>query len=584
MSSLKHSRSTPVPILLNEFPAPPTFIPHNISNPPPSRPPSLPLPPLPGPSPLSDHDLFQITAATRSRRASRISTSSNSSSWRDSSASFASVGSGPSSLAVTASTAMTAQPLARNPTEPASSTLTHSLRSHSTYARAANADNHRPPPTMNPAIMEDDESLSVDPVDPSLTRTSLADIPRIASPNPYEPTLHGERLSSIDMRDLPAMQDDDLDTQAHSFHMQTHRAQPTSRTLKSHQVMPQPQTGNPTGGETHMRASSAIQHSQNKGSFHDAGHASTSFPGRPLPDERDRASSPDIASIIAATPRPRRRSETSSGSRSRSHSRRRAPKSLPGSRRTSAAAAAAGRLSIFSLPDEHVRQGSISSASRSLLPYANNADDGDGLWNEDSLIDDYGVVVGGDDGAFANVPDEDDIAGESDSSLDLHTPLPSLMLRDGLLSPHSKLLPHNVGCDSPVVTTHPNRHGSVVSNSMTKSGVFKDERDTIRRRVRHRDGRLLRGGIGLTTGLGWSDRYADAIFVVRHPLTVFFHCLCPARMKMRRLLLLSGFPTWPSRASLQQHPFRLSRARRGPIPTPFHAHFLLMANQSRFKT
>ena len=26
-------------------------------------------------------------------------------------------------------------------------------------------------------------------------------------------------------------------------------------------------------------------------------------------------------------------------------------------------------------------------------------------------------------------------------------------------------------------------------------------------RVGHRDGRLLRGGIGLTTGLGWSDRY-----------------------------------------------------------------------------
>lgn len=40
---------------------------------------------------------------------------------------------------------------------------------------------------------------------------------------------------------------------------------------------------------------------------------------------------------------------------------------------------------------------------------------------------------------------------------------------------------------------------------MTKSGLFKDERDTVRRRVRHRDGKLLKGGIGLTTGLGWSD-------------------------------------------------------------------------------
>ena len=45
--------------------------------------------------------------------------------------------------------------------------------------------------------------------------------------------------------------------------------------------------------------------------------------------------------------------------------------------------------------------------------------------------------------------------------------------------------------------------GSVV----TKSGLIKDERDTVTRRVRHRDGKLLRGGIGLTTGLGWSDRY-----------------------------------------------------------------------------
>jgi len=97
------------------------------------------------------------------------------------------------------------------------------------------------------------------------------------------------------------------------------------------------------------------------------------------------------------------------------------------------------------------------------------------------------------------VPDEDDTAGESDSSLDIHTPLPSLTLRDGLLSPHSKILPQNIRSDTPVVATDGNRH------PITKSGVFKDERDTIRRRVRHRDGRLLRGGIGLTTGLGWSD-------------------------------------------------------------------------------
>lgn len=41
---------------------------------------------------------------------------------------------------------------------------------------------------------------------------------------------------------------------------------------------------------------------------------------------------------------------------------------------------------------------------------------------------------------------------------------------------------------------------------MTKSGLlYKDPRDTVRRRRRHRDGQLLRAGMGLTTGLGWSD-------------------------------------------------------------------------------
>ena len=50
-----------------------------------------------------------------------------------------------------------------------------------------------------------------------------------------------------------------------------------------------------------------------------------------------------------------------------------------------------------------------------------------------------------------------------------------------------------------------------------KTGLFKDDRDTIKRRTRHRDGRLLRGGIGLTTGLGWSDRYANALYDLLSP-------------------------------------------------------------------
>jgi hypothetical protein len=38
------------------------------------------------------------------------------------------------------------------------------------------------------------------------------------------------------------------------------------------------------------------------------------------------------------------------------------------------------------------------------------------------------------------------------------------------------------------------------ASNMTMSGLYKDARDTTRRRVRHDDGKLLGGGTGLTTG------------------------------------------------------------------------------------
>jgi hypothetical protein len=458
LSSAKQSRNTPVPILLNEFPVPPTFIPQSLptptspppsnpppSNPPPSLPPSLPLPPIPGPSPLSEQDLFHITAAARSRRSSRISTSSNSSSWRESVASLGSGSSngGPSSLTAPASAIMNTQFPGRNRTESVTSTSAHSIRSYSSngalsvplhsYAtpRAVNPDHPRPPMSMtvNPAILEDDELVSNSAAEPSLTRTSLSDIPR-ATPPPNitgESTLHDERISSIDMCDLPALQDDDTidpGPQAHTLPAQirTARSKVPTHKFNVRQTVPQPRRNtSPTGGKNHRRTASATQHSRSREASHDAGHPPTAFPSVPLPD---RASSPDIATFIATTPRPRRRSETSSTrSRSRSQSRRQVPKSLPGSCRTSAA----GRVSVFSLPDEPSRrqsQGSTTLASRNLLPYVNK-DDGDaGVWNDDTFLEDYGVVINRGDGGFAGVPDEEDTAGDSDSSLDLHTPLP----------------------------------------------------------------------------------------------------------------------------------------------------------------
>src|SRR5713226_5665985 len=287
----KHSRNTPVPFLLNEFPVPPTFIPQNVphaSNPPPSRPPSLPLPPIPGPSPLSENDLFQITAAARSRRASRLSTSSNSSSWRGSVASIASASSGPSSHAAPTSAAVISQLPGRTRNESISS-----LRSNTSLSR-------HPPKSkaVNPAILEDDESLSVDTVEPSLTLTSLSDIPRaFPLPRPHvreEPTIHGERLSSIDMRDLPALQDDDVsdpDSRAHSLHQRAQVSRPKSPAHKSRvppaipRSQPQP-NGNQTGGKAHRRSSSSTQHARSRGSSHGASEAP--MQGKSLPDGSDR--------------------------------------------------------------------------------------------------------------------------------------------------------------------------------------------------------------------------------------------------------------------------------------------------------
>ena len=56
-------------------------------------------------------------------------------------------------------------------------------------------------------------------------------------------------------------------------------------------------------------------------------------------------------------------------------------------------------------------------------------------------------------------------------------------------------------------------------SAMTKSGLYKDERDTVVRRRRHRDRKLLLGGLGLTTGLVWSDRCVVSFLFVIYILT-----------------------------------------------------------------
>ncbi|TCD63000.1 hypothetical protein EIP91_006092 [Steccherinum ochraceum] len=185
-----------------------------------------------------------------------------------------------------------------------------------------------------------------------------------------------------------------------------------------------------------------------------------------------RPGSPDIDAILAKTPRPRRASSAVFASPSRS--------SLPATRRSQ---------STLSLRSE-VKKG--------------NGEDDESIFS----ISDYGALLEEDESQS-----EGEGGSESDSSIDIHTPLPHLMFRDGLLSPRSKLLPHDMkpAAVYPFDKGIDDRARSVLSiastagSFTTKSGLQKDPRDTVRRRQRHRDGSLLRAGMGLTTGLGWSD-------------------------------------------------------------------------------
>ncbi|KAG8811335.1 hypothetical protein FRC17_002516 [Serendipita sp. 399] len=98
---------------------------------------------------------------------------------------------------------------------------------------------------------------------------------------------------------------------------------------------------------------------------------------------------------------------------------------------------------------------------------------------------------------YVEDPQDIDEGASTDSSIDLHTPLPRLMLRDGLLSPHSKVL-------RPPTPEEDGRASWISSKNSLKVPRLNDKR-----KRRHRDGKLLREGVGLTTGLGWSDSLND---------------------------------------------------------------------------
>ncbi|KAL4247945.1 hypothetical protein ABKN59_008929 [Abortiporus biennis] len=190
-------------------------------------------------------------------------------------------------------------------------------------------------------------------------------------------------------------------------------------------------------------------------------NASTTTPprARAASTQVKRPDSPDIETMIAKTPKPRRRTS-----------------------------------SILDTPGTQSRAQSTLSLRSAIKEFK----------DDESIISDYGNLLDNDS------PLEDmDGGSESDSSIDVHTPLPHLMFRDGLLSPRSKLLPQSLkeSFSLEYMSGKADRATSALSmvSTTTKSGLQRDPRDTVRRRLRHRDGSLLRAGMGLTTGLGWSD-------------------------------------------------------------------------------
>lgn len=449
-----------VPVLLESFPLPPSFIPptpHFFSNPsspfprtpsplpspvpspqhkhPLSGPPAAPLPPLPGPSPISEHETLLFISAARSRRASKMSLASVASSQRDS---------------VLSASGSSVPPLSPS----SSATPYDSSRSVRTYSSSSSLSvpssrfTERSP-VIHPRIAEEDAA--------DLTRMSLDEI-SMHSPLPEhlsddEKVLdigisrrrprHDPRdsISSVDISEIPPLRDDETDAEtpvaAHDPDSEfTSMLNPTPDARK---LTPGPRIGH--------RARLSVDKSLPPlpPPLAPPPPPPAEPPSRTLARSKSqpqrhsrRSNSPDIEEILATTPRLRRKASHGDGLRSRSTSRsarslKRRPsevRSAPASRRTSAAVGAGPHTSARS---SHSHDTVPSrSESPNELAYAQSAMVDD-PWDEDSFVSDYGVPIDqtgtpydmfdGDEEARLDRELDGD-GSDSDSSLDLHTPLP----------------------------------------------------------------------------------------------------------------------------------------------------------------
>ncbi|QRW25618.1 hypothetical protein RhiXN_10694 [Rhizoctonia solani] len=205
--------------------------------------------------------------------------------------------------------------------------------------------------------------------------------------------------------------------------------------------------------------------------------ACAASPSAPTSPELNRPASPDIAYILRTTPRPTRKLSIGSVASSSTTGRRLAGPAPPSSFRRPVPSRSG---SLASVPS---RSSSSAGMSHGYAATASSAG--------------FDVQGAGPEVFFGEQYDSED----SDSDLDLSTPLPHMMLRAGLLSPRSTIITEAIE-SAPVATV--NGKLSARGEALRAKGekVWKAE---ARRKVRHRDGQNLRDGVGLTTGLGWSD-------------------------------------------------------------------------------
>ncbi|KAG8215979.1 hypothetical protein J3R82DRAFT_7964 [Butyriboletus roseoflavus] len=435
-----------------------TLLPH--SNPPPSSPPTGPLPPIPGPSSVTPdlfttHRALQTAARSGSPALSRTGFQRSQSS-SDSRPRLSLDGNEP----VRGRRRQGSLSSLRNPVHPMgeqSATIAEEPVDEPCPPTAAPLGAPQSPPLVGSVTerksRDESRSDSHDILRPCLSGAASA--PHL---RPNDRSYAEDSIAGVDMSDLNAIKSDNEGDGDQQTSLPFPRSPPLPRS------QPQSPIDRPPPRYVHT------PRKPSKSSVYSVRVSSTSEDV----DTRDRTMSPEITQIISATPRPRKRSTQS---RSRDSSRTRDRKESSRSQR-------AAEVPPVPISFRRVKTPLVTKAAR----------------------------VSGDDEAVCVAGDEE--ANESDSSLDLHTPLPQLMLRHGMLSPNSKLLPPleadptRLSIMSGLSSSSYISNGSNVSLMSTTSTCSKhpkDARDTVQRRVRHRDGKLLKGGIGLTTGLGWSD-------------------------------------------------------------------------------